>query len=219
MSCCLRVYQTVEAASPYRKKPVCHAVYVYTRQSKQRVRTERSQCVMLSTCIPDSRSSESVQKEASVSSCLRVYQTVEAASPYRKKPVCHTVYVYTRQSKQRVRTERSQCVMLSACIPDNRSSESVQKEASVSYCLRVYQTVEAASPHRKKPACRPRGTVSRHPRARQCGPGGSAPAEAPRQSQASPRRCACNTGSASTLPSHATIASNCVSMDDVVLMA
>ena len=139
MLCCLRVYQTVEEASPSRKKPVCHAVYVYTRQSKQRVvqkpvchavyvytrqlkkrvRPERSQCVMLSTCIPDSRSSESIQKEASVSCCLRVYQTVEAASPYRKKPVCHAVYVYTRQSKQRVHTERSQCVMLSTCIPDS----------------------------------------------------------------------------------------------------
>ena len=260
VSCCLRVYQTVEAASPYRKKPVCHAVYVYTRQSKQRVHTERSQCVMLSTCIPDSWSSEAASRteasvscclhvyqtveaasctEASVSCCLHVYQTVEEASPFRKKPMCYAVYVYTRQLKKRVRPERSQCVMLSTCIPDSRSSElyrsqcvmlstcildswrseSVQKEASVSCCLRVYQTVEAASPHRKKPACRPRGTVSRHPRARQCGPGGSAPAEAPRQSQASPRRCACNTGSASSLPSHATIASNCVSMDDVVLMA
>ena len=134
-----------------KRKPVCRAVYVYTRQLKPRVRTERSQCVMLSTYIPDSRSIESAQKEASVLFCLHVYQIVEAESPHRKKRVCHAVCVYTRQSKQRVRTERSQCVMLSTCIPDSRSSESVQKEASVSCCLRVYQTVEAASPHRKKP--------------------------------------------------------------------
>ena len=57
------------------QKPVCRAVYVYTRQLKQRSRESyRSQCIMLSTCIPDSRSSE----------------------------------LY-----------RSQCVMLPTCIPDS----------------------------------------------------------------------------------------------------
>ena len=119
-----------------KRKPVCHAVYVYTRQLKPRVvqkpvcravyvytRQLKPRVVQKPVCravyVYTRQLKPRAVLEASVSCCLRVYQTVEAASPYRKKPVCHAVYVYTRQSKQRVHTERSQCVMLSTCIPDS----------------------------------------------------------------------------------------------------